>query len=65
MRPAVRFLILARIHYNYFGHDEWRESHTAESLEGADSHSTRGLRPLERAENIAASDAADTDESRH
>jgi NADH dehydrogenase len=58
------FLILATgIHYNYFGHDEWREIATPlESLEGADIIRTRVLAALERAENIAASDAADTDE---
>ena len=58
------FLILATgIHYNYFGHDEWREIATPlESLEGADIIRTRVLAALERAENIAASDEADTDE---
>jgi len=51
------FLILATgIHYNYFGHDEWREIATPlESLEGADIIRTRVLAALERAENIAAS----------
>jgi len=58
------FLILATgIHYNYFGHDEWREIATPlESLEGADIIRTRVLAALDRAENIAASDEADTDE---
>ena len=55
------FLILATgIHYNYFGHDEWRAN--AIPLEGADIIRTRVLAALERAENIAASDEADTDE---
>jgi len=60
------FLILATgIHYNYFGHDEWREIATPlESLEGADIIRTRVLAALERAENIAASGEADADEIR-
>ncbi|MGA7832573.1 MAG: NAD(P)/FAD-dependent oxidoreductase [Terracidiphilus sp.] len=58
------FLILATgIHYNYFGHDEWREIATPlESLEGADIIRTRVLGALERAENIAASGEADAEE---
>ena len=50
------FLILATgIHYNYFGHDEWREIATPlESLEGADVIRTKVLNALERAENLAA-----------
>jgi NADH dehydrogenase len=60
------FLILATgIHYNYFGHDEWREIATPlESLEGADIIRTRVLAALERAENIAASGEADAGEIR-
>jgi NADH dehydrogenase len=57
------FLILATgIHYNYFGHDEWRAN--AIPLEGADIIRTRVLAALERAENIAASGEADADEIR-
>jgi NADH dehydrogenase len=60
------FLILATgIHYNYFGHDEWRAIATPlESLEGADIIRTQVLAALERAENIAASAVADADEIR-
>lgn len=60
------FLILATgIHYNYFGHDEWRANAIPlESLEGADIIRTRVLAALERAENIAASGEADADEIR-
>jgi len=60
------FLILATgIHYNYFGHDEWREiAKPLESLEEADIIRTRVLAALERAENIAASDQVDDDEIR-
>jgi hypothetical protein len=60
------FLILATgIHYNYFGHDEWRATATPlESLEGADIIRTRVLAALERAENIAASGEADAEELR-
>ena len=49
------FLILATgIHYNYFGHDEWREIATPlESLEGADIVRTKVLAALERAENLS------------
>jgi NADH dehydrogenase len=60
------FLILATgIHYNYFGHDEWRAIATPlESLEGADIIRTQVLAALERAENIAASGEADAGEIR-
>jgi NADH dehydrogenase len=60
------FLILATgIHYNYFGHDEWRATATPlESLEGADIVRTRVLAALERAENIAASGEADAEDIR-
>jgi len=51
------FLILATgIHYNYFGHDDWRAIATPlESLEEADIIRTQVLAALERAENLAAS----------
>jgi NADH dehydrogenase len=60
------FLILATgIHYNYFGHDEWREIATPlESLEGADIVRTKVLAALERAENMAAAGNASADEIR-
>jgi len=60
------FLILSTgIHYNYFGHDEWRAIATPlESLEGADIIRTQVLAALERAENIAASDEANAEEIR-
>jgi NADH:ubiquinone reductase (H+-translocating) len=58
------FLILATgIHYNYFGHDEWRKIATPlESLEEADIIRTQVLAALERAENMAASGDAPPDE---
>jgi len=58
------FLILATgIHYNYFGHDDWRAIATPlESLEGADTIRTRVLAALERAESVAASGEADAEE---
>ena len=54
------FLILSTgIHYNYFGHDEWREIATPlESLEEADIIRMKVLTALERAENLAASGTA-------
>jgi len=60
------FLILATgIHYNYFGHDEWRSIATPlESLDGADIIRTQVLAALERAENLAASGEADAEEIR-
>jgi len=60
------FLILATgIHYNYFGHDEWRAIATPlESLEEADIIRTQVLAALERAENLAASGEADAEELR-
>jgi NADH dehydrogenase len=60
------FLILSTgIHYNYFGHDEWREIATPlESLEEADIIRTKVLAALERAENLAASGNASADEVR-
>ncbi len=58
------FLILATgIHYNYFGHDEWRAIATPlESLEEADVIRTQVLAALERAENMAASGTASAEE---
>jgi len=58
------FLILATgIHYNYFGHDEWRAIATPlESLEEADVIRTKVLAALERAENMAASGNVPADE---
>ena len=60
------FLILATgIHYNYFGHDEWRAIATPlESMEGADIIRTQVLAALERAENLAASGKANAEEIR-
>jgi NADH dehydrogenase len=60
------FLILATgIHYNYFGHDEWREiAIPLESLEEADVIRTKVFEALERAENLAASGNAPADEIR-
>ena len=60
------YLILSTgIHYNYFGHDEWREIATPlESLEEADIIRTKVLEALERAENLAASGNAPADEIR-
>ena len=60
------FLILSTgIHYNYFGHDEWREIATPlESLEGADLIRTKVLAALERAENLAAAGNAPAEEIR-
>jgi NADH dehydrogenase len=51
------FLVLSTgIHYNYFGHDEWREiAIPLESLEEADVIRTKVFEALERAENLAAS----------
>lgn len=58
------FLILSTgIHYNYFGHDEWREIATPlESLEEADVIRTKVLTALERAENLAAAGNAPAEE---
>ncbi len=60
------FLILATgIHYNYFGHDDWRAFATPlESLEGADIIRTKVLTALETAENLAASGNASEEEIR-
>ncbi|MGA8668875.1 MAG: NAD(P)/FAD-dependent oxidoreductase [Terracidiphilus sp.] len=60
------FLILATgIHYNYFGHDDWRAIATPlESLEGADIIRTGVLAALERAESVAASGEADAEKLR-
>lgn len=60
------FLILSTgIHYNYFGHDEWREIATPlEALEEADIIRTKVLTALERAENLAAAGNASADEIR-
>ena len=60
------FLILSTgIHYNYFGHDEWRKIATPlESLEEADVIRTKVLAALEQAENLAASGNASADEVR-
>jgi NADH dehydrogenase len=60
------FLILSTgIHYNYFGHDEWREIATPlESLEEADVIRMKVLAALERAENLASSGNASPDEIR-
>src|ERR1700722_17338431 len=60
------FLILATgIQYNYFGHDEWR--HLApglESLDDADVIRGKILRAFERAEEMASSKPAGTEEIR-
>jgi NADH dehydrogenase len=58
------FLVLSTgIHYNYFGHDEWREiAIPLESLEEADVIRTKVFEALERAENLAASGNAPADE---
>ena len=58
------FLILSTgIHYNYFGHDEWREIATPlESLEDADVIRTKVLAALERAENLADAGNAPAEE---
>ena len=60
------FLILSTgIHYNYFGHDEWRNIATPlEALEEADVIRTKVLTALERAENLAASGNASPEEIR-
>ena len=60
------FLILSTgIHYNYFGHDEWRKIATPlEALEEADIIRTKVLAALEKAENLAASGSASADEIR-
>jgi len=58
------FLILSTgIHYNYFGHNEWRDvAIPLESLEEADVIRTKVLAALERAENLAAAGNAAADE---
>lgn len=54
------FLILATgIQYNYFGHDEWRQSAPGlESLDDADVIRDRILRAFERAEEMASIEKA-------
>jgi NADH dehydrogenase len=58
------FLILATgIQYNYFGHDEWRQfAPGLESLDDADVIRAKILLAFERAEKMAASGQAGTEE---
>ena len=61
--PYGVLILSTGIHYNYFGHDEWREIATPlESLEGADVIRTKVLAALERAENFAAAGNAPAEE---
>lgn len=58
------FLVVSTgIHYNYFGHNEWRKvAIPLESLEEADVIRTKVLAALERAENLAAAGNASAEE---
>jgi NADH dehydrogenase len=60
------YLILATgIHYNYFGHDEWRNFASGlESLDDADIIRGRILRAFERAEEMASMGSAGAEEIR-
>lgn len=60
------FLILATgIHYNYFGHDEWRQfAPGLESLDDADVIRSKIILAFERAEELGASGGAVAEEIR-